>query len=591
MHSFIFKISRITLLLAFICITQAMAQFRVIDIQFVGNEHFSNQRLRNWCTLNIGINWDPSLVEGANKKLLQALHEQGYLLARVDSVSLSENSQEGSIRLTWHIKEGKPFYLSDITVEADSLSSLAIENQMASRAGDIYRETQIEGDLRHIGRYCAVHGFPFATIEIAGSKIRSTESTYEIAITIKVKAGKRITIGNLILRGNTITRDRVILRDLDISKGDIYNQDIIDNIPENLSRLGFFRKINPAKLIAIDSTTTSLLIEVEEGNTTTFDGVLGYIPPARDVIAKEGYFTGSIQLGLRNLFGTGRKFEVDWRKPDRLSDEFKVYYEEPWVFNYPVNLGLGLQRIVRDTTFIDRLYYLNSKLRISSFWKATLNLTQKSSTPDSSASRDLRLASNTVLSGELGIEFDNRDYPPNPRSGLHYFTTYSYGLKKNKGPTFLIIEDSLSRKEELQKIQLGISYYIGLWRNQIFALHFYGATIRGSKNQLQLTDHFWFGGARSLRGYRENQFHGTTISWANLEYRFLIGRDARIFIFNDWGFYNYSDKSGKNQDILPGYGLGIRFNTPLGIMAIDFGFGRGDSFSNGKIHFGVVNTF
>jgi outer membrane protein insertion porin family len=493
--------------------------------------------------------------------------------------------------LTWYINEGKPFYLSGITIKADSLSPSEIENQMVSRAGDIYREDQIELDLTYINRYCADNGFPFATIEISDSEIIPAESSYDIDLTIKVNEGERIIIDNIMIRGNTVTQDRVILRELDISRGDYYNQDIIDRIPENLSRLGFFKNINPARLISIDSSTTSLLIEVEEGNTTTFDGVLGYVPPAKDVLAEEGYFTGSIQLGLRNLFGTGRKFEVDWRKPDRLSDEFRVYYEEPWVLGYPINIGLGLERIVRDTTYIDRLYYLNSKLRISSFWKGTFNVTQKSSTPDSSASRDFRLASNTVLSGELGLEFDNRDYPLNPRSGLHYFTTYSYGLKRNEGPAYLIDEDSLSRKEEIQKIQLGFSYYIGLWKNQIFAIHFYGATIRGSENQLQLTDHFWFGGARTLRGYRENQFHGTTVSWANLEYRFLIGREARIFIFNDWGFYNYSDISGKNQDILPGYGLGIRFNTPLGIMAIDFGFGRGDSFSNGKIHFGVVNTF
>jgi outer membrane protein insertion porin family len=570
---------------------QGIAQLRIGKMQFEGNERFSDQNLSEWCEISPGMNWNPILLQGANKKLLQALQSEGYLFARVDSVAVSDDGDEKIISLTWYIHEGKPFYLGNITIEADSLAPFDIENRMESKTGDIYWEDQIESDLLYINRFCAVYGFPFANIEIRKSNIRQSDSYYEIDLNLKVTEGQRIYINNIILQGNTITQEKVVLRELDISVGDVYNQDLIDIIPEKLNRLGYFKNVKPPRLITLDSTHTALLIEIDEGNTTTFDGVLGYVPPDKDITTQEGYFTGSIQLSLRNLFGTGRKFEVDWRKPDRFSDEFRVYYEEPWVLNYPVNIGIGLERIVRDTTYIDRLYYLNSKLRITGSWGGTFRLIQKSSIPDSTASRDLRLTNNTVLSGELGIEYDSRDYPRNPREGVFYFTSFSYGLKEITGPTYLIEQDSLVKKEELQKIQLGLSYYLNLWKNQVFAVKIFAGTINGSEDQLQLTDHFWFGGARTLRGYRENQFHGTTILWANLEYRFLIGRDSRIFIFNDWGFYNYDDSLGKQQDILPGYGLGIRFNTPLGIMGIDFGFGRGDSFSKGKIHFGVVNTF
>ena len=116
-----------------------------------------------------------------------------------------------------------------------------------------------------------------------------------------------------------------------------------------------------------------------------------------------------------------------------------------------------------------------------------------------------------------------------------------------------------------------------------------GKQIKG--DQLQLTDLFWFGGSQSLRGYRENQFWGKVIAWANLEYRFILNRNSRIFIFSDWGFYQGLDKSVKDNEVLPGYGLGIRFNTPLGIMGVDYGLGKGDGFSEGKIHFGITSQF
>ena len=64
-----------------------------------------------------------------------------------------------------------------------------------------------------------------------------------------------------------------------------------------------------------------------------------------------------------------------------------------------------------------------------------------------------------------------------------------------------------------------------------------------------------------------------------------------MFLFNDWGFYQYKERTGITKDTLYGYGIGIRFETPLGIMGVDYGFGRGDTFSTGKIHFGIINSF
>jgi outer membrane protein insertion porin family len=40
-----------------------------------------------------------------------------------------------------------------------------------------------------------------------------------------------------------------------------------------------------------------------------------------------------------------------------------------------------------------------------------------------------------------------------------------------------------------------------------------------------------------------------------------------------------------------GYGIGIQVETGLGVMGVSFALGEGDSFSNGKIHFGLINEF
>ena len=47
------------------------------------------------------------------------------------------------------------------------------------------------------------------------------------------------------------------------------------------------------------------MIRVQEGNTNTFDGVVGYMPGTGT--GDEGYLTGLVSVSMRNLFGTARK--------------------------------------------------------------------------------------------------------------------------------------------------------------------------------------------------------------------------------------------------------------------------------------------
>jgi outer membrane protein insertion porin family len=408
---------------------------------------------------------------------------------------------------------------------------------------------------------------------------------------LQVKTGSRVRIENIRLKGNKVTRDNVILRELSLQEGDPYNQKKVDLLQEELERLGFFKTVDEPKIIQKSVSGIEVVLSLEEGNTTTFDGIVGYIPPETADGTQEGYLTGMLQLHFRNLFGTARRFEVFWRKPDQYSDEFNLYYEEPWVFGYRLNVGGGLERIVRDTTYTEQSLFINSIYRLDNNWKTVLKVRNRQVYPDSLASRDLRLAKTGFLGGELSLEYDTRNNIYNPRRGLVYSVGYGFGVKKNYGPAYLFTEDSLVEQETIQKYQLQFQYYANFWRNQVVAISLTGARITGNKESLQLSDHYWFGGAKTLRGYRENRFHGTTVGWINMEYRFLLGKYTRFFLFNDWGYYQYEVKQEVVKSLKTGYGLGLRFDTPLGIMGVDYGLPKGAGFSEGKIHVGLVNLF
>jgi outer membrane protein assembly factor BamA len=567
------------------------AQNTIGSIAFQGNSKFSDDQYLEWTELNSVGFFDTNMINSINNKLIENLNDQGYLYGRIDSVSIVTNDNNQTQNLTWYIDENLPFYLGKIAIESDSIPLEEIRSQMDLTEGDVYNQNMIEREINIINRLYAERGYPFVELSIEDLNLTKNENSYSVDLTFKINSGKTAEISKIILNGNKVTKDEVIIREINIRSGDKYKQDEVDKIPYTLNKLGFFKQVNTPQFIITKEKEFALLIDVQEGNTTTFDGIVGYIPDDPSQNKGEGYFTGLLNASFRNLFGTGRKFEIFWEKPDKYSDQFKIYYEEPWIFNVPLNIGVGLERLVRDTTYIERSYFINSSFKITNDLKSIFSFSQKATIPDSTASRDLRLSRSIINSVELGIVYDTRDYPLNPRSGIYYSTKYSFGQKQNTGPSYLIKEDNLVENEELQKAQVELAFFQPIISNQILYFHIYGSQIKSNKNQLQLTDHSWFGGARSLRGYRENQFHGSVISWLNLEYRFLIGRNSRLFLFNDWGFFYYKDKTGKNENILPGYGLGIRFDTALGVMGVDFGLGKNDSFSNGKIHFGIENSF
>jgi outer membrane protein insertion porin family len=584
---------KIILILCFLILVTrpGFAQDIVGNIAFIGNERIDEDQLETWSGLIIGSPISQTILSKVNQKIISGYQEAGYLFARIDSTVFVRDGKDKTKSIKWYINEGTLVRLGKVTMIPDSLSIEDLENLVDFNEGDIYRKDYIESEIALIGQFYAENGYPLATVDITKTSLRTEDEIKYIDIEIKINSGTVIQVNDIIIRGNQSTRDEVILRELGIKNGQRYNQKKIDDVPKQLNHLGFFSEISPVRAIGLRGGRTDLLIEVKETSTTTFDGIIGYIPPPQTNTSEEGYFTGLINLNFRNLFGTGRKFEVNWRKPDKYSEEFRIFYEEPWIFNFPMNLGAGLERIVRDTTYIERSYFLNSTFKLSAEFKGFLNISHAEVVPDSLASRTLRMTRNTTTEGEIGVQYDTRDFPINPRKGVRYMASFSFGTKENSGPEYLIKEDSLALREGIKKIRGQLSYFQRLWQNQVLALNFNGSHIEGDRDQLQLSDHFWFGGFGSLRGYRENQFHGTSVSWVNLEYRFILGRNSRVFLFNDWGFYQYEDAAGIKNDILAGYGVGIRFDTPLGVMGVDYGLGRGDTFSTGKIHFGIINSF
>ncbi|MGE5812464.1 MAG: BamA/TamA family outer membrane protein, partial [Ignavibacteria bacterium] len=75
----------------------------------------------------------------------------------------------------------------------------------------------------------------------------------------------------------------------------------------------------------------------------------------------------------------------------------------------------------------------------------------------------------------------------------------------------------------------------------------------------------------------------------------LLSRRTFGFVFFDTGYYyrpeDPSRNVSKSEGFKIGYGLGLNLETSLGVLGVSFALAKGDSFSDGKIHFGIINEF
>ncbi len=562
----------------------------VVNVQFFGKLPLSEKELKQALRFNQPFAADQKQIAQKTTALVALFAQKGYLQVTVDSVLLHPLTPDSSqFELRYWITPGPLFKIKQIQVKSDSIKPVLYENLMELKAGKAFDQTVLQNDLQNILKFAAENGFPFAQARLTKVQTQVVNKQGQVEVTIQVREGPAVFIKEVVLTGLNYTRPQVVLRQIYFKPGMRFRQSWFNKMGQRIQRLHLFEQIGVPKMVRLAPDSIAIIQPLKEGSATSFDGVVGYVPPPANQEKEQGYLTGLIDISFRNLFGTGRKFKIFWEKTDRLSENFNFQYREPWLFSFPLDAGLSFSREVRDTLFITYNLKLNAQFNFNESFSLFVTFNRQSVNPDSLAAFRLSMTKNRVYGIESGVIYDTRDYPLNPRTGVFYQSSYSYGLKQNLGPQALLLRDSLAKNTGLNSLSMGFEWYRPLFKNQVMAVKFNLKNIKGS--HLQLSDYFWFGGSASVRGYREKQFNGYLISWLNWEYRFLVGRNSRVFLFSDFGYYKTRVQNVRKEAFLRGMGFGLRFETPMGIMGVDYGLAKGESFRQGKIHVRLTSQF
>jgi outer membrane protein assembly factor BamA len=568
---------------------------RISSIEFQGNRYYSQSQMLEWVTVKPGSVVPDSDIKALAAPVIEHYRDDGFYFARIDSSVETFSDDSAFVAMRFWISEGERSLLSALEISGNTaFSAENILRNFETAVGVPLHQSQLEDDIENLLHRYENAGYPFTKISIDTIRLDSSDR-HKLVVHLRIREGPRVYLTEISVKGNTLTKNDVLVREAFLSPHELYNQDHVDRIRNRLERLGIFSSVSDPQLYLLsdptyrDSVNGGLLLTVAEGNDNTFDGIAGYVPGT--LPGQKGYLTGDVLVSMRNLFGTGRKLNVQWQRDNEVTQELSASYVEPWVAGFPVNAGVSIDQRKQDSSYVKSQYGLTTDLTLTDELSVGASLSDVNVYPSTLLSYFTVFQSN-VLSFGGQIHYDTRNSLQNTTSGVYYATSYERGEKNISGPAqFLSLAPQ--RNFLIEQFSVDMEFFVPTFTRQVIAAGVHGRKI--SSDLIEVSDMFQLGGTNTLRGYAENQFYGSQIAWSNLEYRLLLGKLSSAFVFFDTGFFSRPSIPDNGitaqKGFRYGYGTGVRVETSLGVLGISFALGEGDSFGTAKIHFGVANEF
>ena len=441
-------------------------------------------------------------------------------------------------------------------------------------------------------------GYPFARFYQRRVIYQPGEESGEVAVRVHYEfdPGPYTPIDTIIFLGNPREKPSFIFNLARIRPGDPYQEQLVADLPRLLNNSIYYEQVQAPEVTFLPYQGAQVQVQLKKAQTSRFNLLLGLLPPLDQ--SQRLQFTGVLDLVLVSPFRLGEILALEYNQLPSTSQRLNLEVKLPYLLRIPIRAQGRFTLLKQEVDFLNLEYEAGLEYGFSPNLSARFRVDGRNTRLLDSTLRDTSNLTPDQLDGQrqlfgLGLHYERLDYRFNPSKGIDASIDLGLGNRRIR-PNLRFSEEvyeNLLLNQAAQEIKLSVKAYWPLSPRQVIHLanqsYWLGLTQYLRNDQLQI------GGARSLRGFNENQFFTDLMSFMTLEYRFQLERDSYLFAFFDAA---YLRDRVRDEEIYPiGTGIGMNYGTKAGILSIIYAVGRTADIpfqpARGKIHVGLINRF
>ena len=495
-----------------------------------------------------------------------------------------------------------------------------LNSVMQVQPGSVLNVAQVNRKIKEIEDIYLKQGF--LLVNISDVYINA-----EGKLRIKINEGN---VEKITIVGNEKTKDNVIKRELRFMEGQPFNKFLANRSIERLYNLGFFEDVNMRLLPGTTEHTVTVEIGVVEQKTGVITVGAGY--------SKSDGFVGVVEVGETNFRGTGDKVNFHWEfGGSGKGKNYQVSYTKPWINKNGDSAGFSIyNRLYKYVDYNAKGQGVAQYDKRRKGWNITwgrvsdeyrtnyLNIESTKDSIDFKSFEELnglkeaaleaqkkwmeshkepkdedehkqweidkkKVASDKIAESEEAIRKSTGR--TNSITFTHVYDSRDNFFNATKGKRISVSAQwgghGLGGDFDFYKVSGEGRFYKGLHNGNTLALRVMGGYIHGN---IAYGNLFSLGGSNTLRGYEDEQFKGKKMYAATLEYRFPIAKKIQGVVFTDvgsaWDVGGSMPWYADSRSINYAYGVGVRLQTPIGPIRLDYGHG-----DQNKFHFSFGTQF
>lgn len=499
---------------------------RVVDINIIGNEHFSDDDLRQEFILKDG-SWNPlsrsdrytqEKMAASIEKLRAKYLNDGFVRFTINDANLNIDEEKEKVFIEVAVTEGEQYKFGKASFAGETTYPISELNELvAFKEGDTYSQAKMDETSTAIANKFGDDGYYYAQIRPVS---RINDATRTVDIDYYVDPVRPVYVRRINFSGNHKTKDEVLRREMRQLEGALASNQKIQLSRARLLRTGFFKNVvvdtQPVPN-SPDQIDVNFVVEEQPSGSSTI--AAGY--------SQSGGMTFQFDVSQNNFMGTGNRVSAGLSRSET-RDSYNLSMTDPYftVNGVSQTIGAYYRKTKYDTRNLSNYvidafggnltysYPIDENQRISGGINLDSVKVQGSNQMGLSNAYDLIVDDGNVkrTANDYSETFDNKYNTYNGLIGWNY-SSLDRPVFPTEGQSHSVDLTLGFGDKNYQKVVYNGNYYHPFIKGSILR----GYAKLGYGHNLPFYENFYAGGYGSVRGFDQSSLGPLSQTVGNIE--------------------------------------------------------------------------